>query len=427
MKMFSMYVKTVISNEENKILLLKENRMDKKPRWDLPGTILTDDDSFDEAVINNVQKEIGYYVYPGKIIGVTQYTDHDIKEIHVIMTGNILSGESLLSDNYEDYKWIPLNRITDYPLKDWLNHYIKNSEEPFHDVTREIEKLESLEDTRKEISNDSFFKNSQNNQQSFEPIETENNKSNKSSFSLLKDTIKRTFHPKKAEITQTEPKTNLFTPESEQKSTSITEKLNIKPKTTPDEEEDIIIETDDLPVDEELLAKINSQTDEIIIEHEGVKTTTPSEDIIIEPATEDKTSDEIIDKKTIEEKSEKIDAKSDEDKYAVKRIKQDSVSQVTKPKKDVFNMNINHENNMKKQHVKRIQTPKVDDSQDIKVIHNNEKTPYIRKEKESSQKVSFDSESIKRHGWKEKLDELNRTDANKQKKRVPRPKGQRRN
>ena len=35
---------------------------------DLPGAVLTNDDSFDEVVINRIPKEIGYYVYPGKII-----------------------------------------------------------------------------------------------------------------------------------------------------------------------------------------------------------------------------------------------------------------------------------------------------------------------------------------------------------------------
>ena len=66
MKTFKMYVKTVIYNEQGNILLLNKKRINKKPSWDLPGSSFTEEESFDETIINNVQKEIGYYVYPGK-------------------------------------------------------------------------------------------------------------------------------------------------------------------------------------------------------------------------------------------------------------------------------------------------------------------------------------------------------------------------
>ena len=50
MKTFNMYVKTLIPNEKGKILLVKEKRMDERPRWDLPGVALTEDESFDECM-----------------------------------------------------------------------------------------------------------------------------------------------------------------------------------------------------------------------------------------------------------------------------------------------------------------------------------------------------------------------------------------
>ena len=60
---------------------------------------------------------------------------------------------------------------------------------------------------------------------------------------------------------------------------------------------------------------------------------------------------------------------------------------------------------------------------EIKVIRKTDKTPLIRTEKESKEKVSFNSENITR--WKEKLNRINRTDASDEKKNIPRPKGQR--
>ena len=62
---------------------------------------------------------------------------------------------------------------------------------------------------------------------------------------------------------------------------------------------------------------------------------------------------------------------------------------------------------------------------EFKIISENQAVPYIRKEKESEEKVSFNSEGINRHNWKDKLDKFNRTKANDKKKQVPHPKGKR--
>jgi hypothetical protein len=62
---------------------------------------------------------------------------------------------------------------------------------------------------------------------------------------------------------------------------------------------------------------------------------------------------------------------------------------------------------------------------EIKVIHKDEKTPHIRTEKETKDRFSFNSENIIRSGWKEKLNNFNRTEANNEKKNIPRPKGKR--
>lgn len=366
MKTFNMYVKTVIYNEQNKLLLLKEKRDDKKNRWDLPGATFTEEQSFDETVITNVQKEIGYYVYPGKIIGIADYTNKTDKEVHVIMEGNILNGELLLSKEYETYNWIKLDRIKDYPLVPWLHNYIHNNKHPFEDVETEIEELTNKRQRRREIIQEDLM-NSIHSKNKTEKI----NGGVSSSFSLLKDTIKKTFHPREAQVTQTTPKTNEIyrEPEEPKENKKISEKLNFRFKHKPEEEY----------VDKSVL---ESNEGDIIIEHdtENINSNDENTDIIIEHDKE--VPDEIIPETYVENKSdEKIDIKVDKQE--------------------------NSTNN----------------EPEIKVIRKTDKTPLIRTEKESKEKVSFNSENITR--WKEKLNRINRTDANDEKKNIPRPKGQR--
>ena len=111
MSTFNMHVKTIISNEVGKVLLLKENRSDRKKRWDLPGATLTEDESFDEVLISAVQKQVGCYIYPAKIVGITSYTKYGNKYLTVIMESVILNGDLILSDEYDEYKWIPIDEI----------------------------------------------------------------------------------------------------------------------------------------------------------------------------------------------------------------------------------------------------------------------------------------------------------------------------
>lgn len=366
MKTFNMYVKTVIYNEQNKLLLLKEKRDDKKNRWDLPGATFTEEQSFDETVITNVQKEIGYYVYPGKIIGIADYTNKTDKEVHVIMEGNILNGELLLSKEYETYNWIKLDRIKDYPLVPWLHNYIHNNKHPFEDVETEIEELTNKRQRRREIIQEDLM-NSIHSKNKTEKI----NGGVSSSFSLLKDTIKKTFHPREAQVTQTTPKTNEIYREQEEpkENKKISEKLNFRFKHKPEEEY----------VDKSVL---ESNEGDIIIEHdtENINSNDENTDIIIEHDKE--VPDEIIPETYVENKSdEKLDIK------------------------------VNKQENSKNK------------EPEIKVIRKTDKTPLIRTEKESKEKVSFNSENITR--WKEKLNRINRTDANDEKKNIPRPKGQR--
>lgn len=366
MKTFNMYVKTVIYNEQNKLLLLKEKRDDKKNRWDLPGATFTEEQSFDETVITNVQKEIGYYVYPGKIIGIADHTNKTDKEVHVIMEGNILNGELLLSKEYETYNWIKLDRIKDYPLVPWLHNYIHNNKHPFEDVETEIEELTNKRQRRREIIQEDLM-NSIHSKNKTEKI----NGGVSSSFSLLKDTIKKTFHPREAQVTQTTPKTSEIyrEPEDPKENKKISEKLNFRFKHKPEEEY----------IDKSVL---ESNEGDIIIEHdtENINSNDENTDIIIEHDKE--VPDEIIPETGVENKSdEKLDIKVNK-----------------------------QENSTNKE-------------PEIKVIRKTDKTPLIRTEKESKEKVSFNSENITR--WKEKLNRINRTDANDEKKNIPRPKGQR--
>ena len=385
MKTFNMYVKTVIYSEHDKILLLKQKREDNEQLWDLPGTIFTEEQSFDETVIANVQKEIGYYVYPGKIIGIGDYTSKTEKDVYVIMDGTILNGELLLSKDYETYTWVTIDRIKDYPLVPWLNDYIHNNKNPFEDIERELEELTNRRHRRREVIQEDLISSLSSDN------EEEASSKGKSSLSLLKETIIKTFHPREAKVTHTTPKTNELYQEPEiNENKSFEDRLNIRRK----KEE---------PSDEYLeKAILKDSEDDIIIDHEDIDD--KRVDIIIEHDD----NQEEADKNTSTDNNTDIIVDHSEDEDNTPETKEE------KTETEKFDMNVNKEENLK------------DDNKnsepEIKIIHKDEETPLIRKEKESK-KVSFNSDNIS--SWKERLNKMNRTEANDEKKKIPRPKGKR--
>ena len=421
MKTFKMYVKTTIYNEQDKILLLKKKEEeDNKPIWDLPGSLFTEEQSFDETVINNVQKEIGYYVYPGKIIGISDYSDKQEKEVNVIMEGTILNGELLLSKDYETHTWVAIDRISDYPLAPWLNEYIRNNKNPFKDIETEIEEITSQKQSRRgSIQPDLWnpFKSRDKSEDNTNNNTTTVDTGAKSSFSILKDAIKRTFHPQQVHVTQTTPTSEEIhqnITEEETEDDNFVDKLNIRFKKEDKEEEEYL---------NEIISKDN--TDDIIIDHNEKNTT---DDIIIDHNEKNTTDDIIIEHDKKDTATENIDPVVKEEKT----VSNEEI--ILKPKfenKKIFDMNINRQQNMRSS-IDKIKNPIKKQVQnitskepEIKIIRKNEETPHIRTEKESKEKVSFNSENINRIGWKERLNRINRTEANNTRKEAPRPKGQR--
>lgn len=410
MSKFNMYVKTIIRNNEDKILLIRENRTDNKDRWDLPGAPLTDDESFDEALIENVQKQIGYYIYPKEIIGITNYTQYNSKNLTVIMESVFINGDLILSHNYSDYKWINIEDINKYPLSLWLNNYIKTNKNPFHDVEEIIDELDDKIDVRDAIIEENIATENPN---TFEEPQKKVGRSLKSSFGLFKDAIKRTFHPKRAKVEHTEPKENLYIDYentedeieyegefSQQAQQFINQSRHEDEVILTDNNisDDDIILTDNIPSADEIF---HSSGDEIIVEHDIETIIQPdSNDVVDDTGVINldmpSSDDEIIVDKTQELQDELVDTKP------VDEIKTDDDN---------------------KNNVEAVKSSIKD--HEFKIISENQAVPYIRKEKESEEKISFNSEGINRHNWKDKLDKFNRTKANDKKKQVPHPKGKR--
>ncbi|MCD7781672.1 MAG: hypothetical protein LUG89_03125 [Methanosphaera sp.] len=413
MKSFNMHVKIVIISEHGKILLLKERNTGRRPLWDLPGSDLTDEESFDEAVMNQVPKDIGFFAYPGQIIGTTLHKTRNGNHLYVIMESHTRNSDIILSEKYDSYVWINIERIGEYPLVPWLNNYIKHEENPFEDVTIALQEMDIKEGYKQDVieeNMDNYTESITSMIPSFDDItgrislddnesqESPNQKeesSSKGSFGLLKDVINRTLHPREAEVTHNQPKERIYPETPSINEEELEEQLNFKFKNSDDDiiithdayDDDIIIDhsEDDINKnpDDILLESLDNNSDSLLVNSDVFDS---DDDIIIDHSEDEVIIEDQIVTDEVVQSDEKIAQKSTEER----KIKG-------------FNMNVNSDQNMKKQEPLIIKSEPKQDTEPRK--------PATEKD---DKKVS----------WKERLDNFSRTDANEE-RTVPKPKGKR--
>jgi len=92
------------------------------------GERLTTGEPFDQALIREVEEETGLTITLDTVVGASQQNLPLIRAVHIIMSGKIVGGELKISSEHEGYAWEFFENLKDYELADWLEYFIKGSE-----------------------------------------------------------------------------------------------------------------------------------------------------------------------------------------------------------------------------------------------------------------------------------------------------------
>lgn len=128
---FGLAVRAIITDDDGKILILKRS-VDSKTnpgKWELPGGKVDQGEPFDQALIREVEEETNLKISLDTVIGASQQNLPLIRAVHIIMSGKIIGGELNLSSEHEGYAWEFFENLKDYELADWLEYFIKGSED----------------------------------------------------------------------------------------------------------------------------------------------------------------------------------------------------------------------------------------------------------------------------------------------------------
>lgn len=127
---FGLSVRVLITDEDNKILILKRSTGSKTNpgKWELPGGKVDQGESFDQALIREVKEETGLKISLDHVVGVSEQNLHLIRAVHIIISGKIIGGTLKLSKEHEGYAWVFFENLSEYELADWLEDFVNNQE-----------------------------------------------------------------------------------------------------------------------------------------------------------------------------------------------------------------------------------------------------------------------------------------------------------
>ena len=125
---FGLSVRVLITDEDGKVLILKRSTNSKTNpgKWELPGGKVDQGESFDHALVREVYEETQLKISLDHVVGVSEQNLHVIRAIHIIMSGEITTGNLKLSHEHEGYAWVFFENLHEYDLADWLHDFISN-------------------------------------------------------------------------------------------------------------------------------------------------------------------------------------------------------------------------------------------------------------------------------------------------------------
>lgn len=126
-KPYGLTMRSVVKNEENKILVLRRHPKSKTHphKWELPGGKTEKGELFDEALIREVKEETDLDVKVGDFCEAVQDDYPHKRTVQLIMYSKDIKGEVKISDEHDDWMWASIDEIKSLDITSSLEKIIE--------------------------------------------------------------------------------------------------------------------------------------------------------------------------------------------------------------------------------------------------------------------------------------------------------------
>lgn len=113
-KPFGLSVSALINDGVGRLLLLKRSAKSRfwAGQWEAPGGKIDAGESFDQTLLRETKEETGLTISLDCVAGVSEFELPHIRVVLLFMTAHVVSGEIRLSDEHEEYAWLPIEEFT---------------------------------------------------------------------------------------------------------------------------------------------------------------------------------------------------------------------------------------------------------------------------------------------------------------------------
>jgi len=107
-KRFGLSAKVVVRDGEGRVLLLRRsmNSKNNPGRWDLPGGKVDAGETFDVALLREIEEETALHVSLTRVAGAAESQVAAVTVAYLIMEGALESGDVRLSDEHDRFAWV---------------------------------------------------------------------------------------------------------------------------------------------------------------------------------------------------------------------------------------------------------------------------------------------------------------------------------
>jgi len=134
-------VSAIIFNPDDEVLLCRSHKWEDK--YVIPGGHVEIGEPMEEALRREVREETGLEIYDITLRGIKEsiFSDRYHEQRHFIFldfTCRTDSKEVTLNDESEEYAWVPLDKIHDYPLGGFVEPLLTRINSPDDAADQEI-------------------------------------------------------------------------------------------------------------------------------------------------------------------------------------------------------------------------------------------------------------------------------------------------
>ena len=127
-KPFRLTVKAVILDGQQRCLLVRRSAFNRSfvGCWEWPGGKVDEGEDFATALLREAREETGLEVQITGLAGATLYEMPALHMVLLCMEASIVSGELRLSEEHDDFAWVPLSELPQWNILETMKPVLKN-------------------------------------------------------------------------------------------------------------------------------------------------------------------------------------------------------------------------------------------------------------------------------------------------------------